>query len=68
MLTEIWESDPFTERKESLLDTVETDYLWSKGDTLLITLGGDRRRFRVIQTQVELGDKGLRREILALRI
>ena len=34
MLTELWESDAFTERKDALLDTLESDYPWSKGDVL----------------------------------
>ncbi len=68
MLTELWESDPFTERKQSLIDTLDTDYLWSKGDTFVVTRGGGHRRFRVLNVQVEIGDEGLQREILALKI
>lgn len=68
MLTELWESDPFTERKESLLDTLDTDYHWSKGDVISITRGGGPRRYRVIHAQVEIGDTGLKREILVMRI
>ena len=68
MLTEIWESDPFSERKESLIDTLDTDYFWSKGDTFVVTRGGGRRRFRVLSAQVEFSDAGLRREVLALKI
>ncbi len=68
MLTEIWESDLFSERKQSILDTLETDYPWTKGDVFVMTRGGGRQRFRVISVVVEIGDRGLRREILALRI
>lgn len=68
MITELWESDPFTERKQALIDTLETEYLWSKGDTFVVRRGGGRQRYRILQVQVEIGEKGLRREILALRI
>ena len=68
MLTEVWESDPFSERKQELIDTIETTYPWTKGDTFVVTRGGGRRRFRVIGVEVEIGDEGLRREVLALRI
>ena len=68
MLTELWESDPFSERKESLIDTLDTDYFWSKGDTFVVTRGGGRRRFRVLYAQVEFSDNVLKREVLALKI
>ena len=68
MITELWESDPFTEKKQALIDTLETEYFWAKGDTLVVTRGGGRQRYRVLHVQVEIGEKGLRREILALRI
>ena len=44
MLTELWESDAFTERKETLIDTIETEYHWSKGDIIVATRGGERER------------------------
>ena len=68
MITEIWESDPFTEKKQGLVDTVDTAYPWVKGDVILFTRGSQRLRYRVIGVQVEIGDAGLRREILALKI
>ncbi len=68
VLTEIWESDPFTEKRESIIDTLETDYHWDKGETFVVTRGGGRDRFRVLRVQVEIGDDGLKRQILALRI
>lgn len=68
MLTEIWESDPFTEKKQSLIDTLDTDYRWQKGDSLLVTRGGGRNRFRVLLERVELSDDGIKRQILALRL
>ena len=68
MLTEFWEADAFTERREALLDTLETDYPWSKGDVLRFRRGGRDDRFRVLRVQVEIGDEGLRREVLLLKL
>ena len=68
MLTEFWESDTFTERREVLLDTLETDYPWSKGDVLRFRRGGRDDRYRVLQVQVEIDDEGLRREVLLLKL
>ncbi len=68
MLTEFWESDDFSERKEALLDTLETDYPWSQGDTLRFRRGGRDDRYRVLRVQVEIGDEGLRREVLLLKL
>ena len=68
MLTEFWESDTFTERREALLDTLETDYPWSKGDILRFRRGGRDDRYRVLSVQVEIGDEGLRRTVLLLKL
>ncbi len=67
MLTELWQSDPFTERKETLIDTLDTDYHWSKGDIITVSRG-DHGRFRVIHTAVDITDAGLRREILMMKL
>ena len=68
MLTEFWESDDFSERKHALLDTLDTDYPWSKGDVLRFRRGGRDDRYRVLHVQVEIGDEGLRREVLLLKL
>lgn len=68
VLTEMWESDPFTEKRQSIIDTLETDYHWNKGDTFVFARGGATDRFRVLDVQVEIGDQGLKREVLALRL
>ncbi len=68
MLTEFWESDTFTERREVLLDTLETDYPWSQGDVLRFRRGGRDDRYRVLRVQVEISDEGLRREVLLLKL
>ena len=68
MLTELWESDPFTEKRLSTIDTLETEYRWVKGDEILHTRGGVHERFRVISVVVQIGDEGLTRQVLALRL
>ncbi len=68
MLTEFWESDDFSERKVALLDTLETDYVWAKGDVLRFRRGGRNDRYRVLHATVEIGDEGLRREVLLLKL
>ncbi len=68
MQTELWQSDPFTERKETLIETIDTDYHWTKGDILTVTRGEEPQRFRVIHTQVEIADAGLRREVLMMKV
>ena len=68
MLTEIWESDPFTEKKQEMVDTLSTDYYWNTGDIIVYTRGGGLRLFRVLHVEVEVSDDGLKREILALRV
>lgn len=68
MLTEFWESDAFSERKEALLDTMETEYPWSQGDVLRFRRGGRNDRYRVLHVTVEITDEGLRREVLLLKL
>ena len=68
MRTELWESDPFTEKRQSRIDTLDSDYRWQKGDVFVDNRGGAHDRFRVIHVQVQLHDDGLRRTILALRL
>ncbi len=68
MRTELWESDPFTEKRQSRIDTLDSDYRWQKGDVIVDNRGGAHDRFRVIDVQVQLHDDGLRRAILALRL
>lgn len=68
MRTELWRSDPFSEKKESMIDTIETDYPLHKGDLFVVTRGGGRRRYRVIHVEIEIADEGLKREVLALEL
>ena len=68
MLTELWESDPFTEKRSSVIETLDSDYRWETGDVFVDTRSGGHDRFRVISVQVHIGDDGLTRQILALRL
>ena len=40
MKVEIYEADPFTQRKDKLLTTLSTDYRFQKGDEIFIEEGG----------------------------
>ena len=68
MITELWESDPFTQRRQSMISKIDSDYHWSNGDVFVDKRGGDFAKFRVLSVRVEIRDDGLQREILALRI
>ncbi len=70
MKTEIYESDPFTAKKDKLLVTFTSDYRFQKGDELYIHQGGDRPlKVRLIDVRVHIqNDGGLTREILALKL
>jgi hypothetical protein len=68
VLTELWESDPFTERRSSVIEALDTDYRWEKGDVFVHSRGGRRDQFRVISVVVDISDDGLKRQVLALRL
>lgn len=51
-----------------MIDTLDTDYRWEKGDVIVHTPGGVHERFRVISVEVQIGDDGLTRSVLALRL
>lgn len=68
MHTEIHESDPFTARKSALLATLDTDYRFERNDEMFLTVDGKRVKVRIINVVVELTARGLRRELLALRL
>jgi hypothetical protein len=70
METEIYESDPFTAKKQTLLVRFTSDYRFQKGDELYIHGGGDRQlKVRLIDVRVHIRDGGqLTREILALKL
>ena len=70
METEIYESDPFTAKKQDLLVTIESDYRFQKGDELYLQKGGGRQiKVRVIDVRLHVDEAGrMRREILALKV
>lgn len=70
METELYESDPFTAKKQSLLVSFISDYRFQKGDELYIHQGEGRPlKVRLIDVRIHIQDGGrLTREILALKL
>lgn len=70
METEIYESDPFTAKKQNLLVRLSSDYRFQKGDEVYIHQKDGRRiKVRLIDVRVHIQDDGrLTREMLALNL
>ena len=70
METEIYESDPFTAKRQNILVRFTSDYRFQKGDELYIHQGGGRPlKVRLIDIRVHVQDGGrLTRELLALKL
>lgn len=68
MRTEIYESDPFSAQKGSLLVTVDTDYRFERNDELFVNSGGKRLKVRVINVRVDITGDTMRRELLVLKL
>jgi hypothetical protein len=68
MKVEIYEADPFTQRKDKLLATLNTDYRFQKGDEIFLEEGGKAVKVRVSYVQVRVKGGGVEQELLALRI
>ena len=70
MDTELYESDPFTAKKQGLLSRFSSDYRFQKGDELYIHQGDGRPlKVRLIDIRVHVHDGGqLRRELLGLKL
>ena len=68
MKVEIYEADPFTQRKDKMLTTLNTDYRFQKGDEIFIEDGGKAAKVRVSYVQVRIRGGGLEQELLALPI
>jgi len=68
MKVDIYEADPFTQRKGKLLTTLNTDYRFQKGDEIFIEEGGKAVKVRVSYVQVRVKGGGVEQELLALRI
>ena len=69
METEIYESDPFTAKKATLLVSFTSDYRFQKGDELYIHRDGRTTKVRLIDVRVHVQAGGkLTREVLALKL
>ena len=70
METELYESDPFTAKKQSLLVSFISDYRFQKGDELYIHQGEGRPlKVRLIDVRIHIQNGGsLTREMLALKL
>lgn len=70
METEIYESDPFTAKRQDLLVRLTSEYRFEKGDELYLDQGGDRPlKVRLIDVRVHVQSDGrLTREILVLKV
>jgi len=68
MKVEIYEADPFTQRKDKLLTTLTTDYRFQKGDEIFIEEGGKPVKVRVSYVLVRVRGGSVEQELLALRL
>ena len=70
METEIYESDPFTAKKQNLLVRFTSDYRFQKGDEIYIHQKDGRPvKVRLIDVRVHIQDDGrLTRELLGLNV
>ena len=68
MKVDIYEADPFTQRKDKLLTTLSTDYRFQKGDEIFIEEGSKPVKVRVSYVQVRIRGGVVEQELLALRI
>ena len=70
METEIYESDPFSAKKQNLLVRFTSDYRFQKGDEIYIhQKDGRPLKVRLIDVRVHIQDDGrLTRELLALNV
>lgn len=68
MKVDIYEADPFTQRKDKLLTSLNTGYRFQKGDEIFIEDGGKAVKVRVSYVQVRVKGGGVEQELLALRV
>ena len=68
MKVDIYEADPFTQRKDKLLVTLNTEYRFQKGDEIFIEEGGKSVKVRVSYLQVRVKGGTVEQELLALRL
>jgi hypothetical protein len=66
---EIYESDPFTAKKQDMLASFSSDYRFQKGDEIYIHQGGGRPlKVRLIDVRVHINSGKLSAELLALKL
>jgi hypothetical protein len=68
MKVDIYEADPFTQRKDKLLVTLNTEYRFQKGDEIFIEEGSKPVKVRVSYLQVRVKGGAIEQELLALRL
>jgi hypothetical protein len=68
MKVDIYEADPFTQRKGKLLVTLDTHYRFQKGDEIFLEEGGRSVKVRVSYVQVRVKGGGVEQELLVLRL
>jgi hypothetical protein len=65
--TTIFEADPFSGSRGTVIATIETDYRWEKGDEFTLG-GGEPSRWRVTNVRVRIDGQNLSRDVLALKL
>jgi hypothetical protein len=68
MQTDIYESDPFSGSRGTHLASLDTDYRFERNDELFLSAGGRRIKVRITHVRVEFDGRGLKRELLALKL
>ncbi len=69
METEIYESDPFTAKKSTLLASFTSDYRFQKNDELYIHQDSKTVKVRIIDVRVHVQGGGkLTREVLGMKL
>jgi hypothetical protein len=69
METEIYESDPFTAKKTTLLTSFTSDYRFQKNDELYIHQDSRTVKVRIIDVRVHVQAGGkLTREVLGMKL
>jgi hypothetical protein len=66
--TDIWESDPFSEKKSRLIASISSEYRFQKGDEIYFDDEPGRLKVRVIDVRVHVKGGAVEREVLALKL
>ena len=70
MDVELWSSDAFTEKKEELLASFQSEYRFERGDELYVQRSEGRPlKVRLINVRVQVGEDGtVSSELLAMKL